>query len=275
MLTVNLTTTHSRLHLCSATVWSLMNQSLKPDFIVLWVSRDSYLSDEGIKQTPDIVQKFNTINNIIVVNYVSNTGPYRKIIPALRKGNHSDIMVYADDDVIYGYDWLKTLVDCFNRYDRKCVVASRVRIIDKNIFGSTKSYSSFDISTSEEKYNERFIITGVGGAILTKDLIDSQYLNDDSFIVVAPKTDDIWISKIIELSGTSVVSCPQALSQVHEIQHSNSSLSSQNTLFSKQYGPFKYFVKLQERIFSYFGLLNTNNDKSLKNTNIHFQRKLR
>lgn len=106
-----------------------------------------------------------------------------------------------------------------------------MRIIDKNIFGSTKSYSSFDISTSEEKYNERFIITGVGGAILTKDLIDSQYLNDDSFIVVAPKTDDIWISKIIELSGTSVVSCPQALSQVHEIQHSNSSLSSQNTLF--------------------------------------------
>lgn len=78
MLTVNLTTTHSRLHLCSATVWSLMNQSLKPDFIVLWVSRDSYLSDEGIKQTPDFVQKFNTINNIIVVNYVSNTGPIGK-----------------------------------------------------------------------------------------------------------------------------------------------------------------------------------------------------
>ena len=50
MLTVNLTTTHSRLHLCSATVWSLMNQSLKPDFIVLWVSRDSYLSDEGISK---------------------------------------------------------------------------------------------------------------------------------------------------------------------------------------------------------------------------------
>lgn len=275
MLTVNLTTTHSRLHLCSATVWSLMNQSLKPDFIVLWISRDSYLSDEGIKQLPDFVKKFNIINNILVVNYVSNTGPYRKIIPALRKGNESDIMVYADDDVIYGNDWLKILVDCFNRYDRKCVVASRVRIIDKNIFGVTKSYSSFDISNSENKFNESFIITGVGGAILTKNLIDSQYLNDDSFIVVAPKTDDIWISKIIELSGTSVISCPQALSQVHEIQHSNSSLSSQNTLFSKKYGPLKYFVKMQERMFSYFGLLKTNNDTSLKNTNIHFHKKLK
>ncbi len=56
----------------------------------------------------------------------------------------------------------------------------RVRIIIKNIFGSTKSYSSFDISTSEEKYNERFI-TGEE-CYFNKDLIDGQYLNDDSFI---------------------------------------------------------------------------------------------
>jgi GT2 family glycosyltransferase len=43
----------------------------------------------------------------------------------------SDIIVYADDDVIYGRYWLEKLITKFKKYDGKYVVASRVRI--KNI----------------------------------------------------------------------------------------------------------------------------------------------
>ena len=42
---LNLTTTCGRLDLCSATLWSLVNQSLVPDQINLWISKEPYMAD--------------------------------------------------------------------------------------------------------------------------------------------------------------------------------------------------------------------------------------
>jgi hypothetical protein len=52
MISVNLTTMHSRLDLCAATVWSIINQSVQPDKINLWISNEPYLSDHGICEIP-------------------------------------------------------------------------------------------------------------------------------------------------------------------------------------------------------------------------------
>jgi len=48
LLAVSLTTTRQRLSYCRATLISLAHQTLSPDKILLWVSRDSYLRDSGI-----------------------------------------------------------------------------------------------------------------------------------------------------------------------------------------------------------------------------------
>ncbi|HFE8951921.1 TPA: glycosyltransferase family 2 protein, partial [Klebsiella pneumoniae] len=98
---LNLTTTCGRLDLCSATLWSLVNQSLVPDQINLWISKEPYMADEGIKTLPNSIIKLIECNDRIKVHYTENTGPYRKIIPALRNCTDEDILVYADDDVIY------------------------------------------------------------------------------------------------------------------------------------------------------------------------------
>lgn len=48
MLTINLTTTSSRLDLCAPTLLSLVEQDYAADRIVVWVSHDAYMADEGI-----------------------------------------------------------------------------------------------------------------------------------------------------------------------------------------------------------------------------------
>lgn len=138
MLVVNLTTTSGRLDLCAVTLWSLIHQELLPDRIDLYISNDAYMADSGIDNLPEWYDKLNNIKKIIHIKYVENTGPYRKIFPALAECAQDDILVYADDDVVYGRYWLETLVSAFNKFNGEAVVAARVRIKNKNFLGDTR-----------------------------------------------------------------------------------------------------------------------------------------
>ncbi|HHL6095809.1 TPA: glycosyltransferase family A protein [Klebsiella pneumoniae] len=275
MISVNLTTMHSRLDLCAATVWSIINQSVQPDKINLWISNEPYLSDHGICDIPAWVEELNKINNIVNVHYVKNTGPYRKIINAIINSEIDDILVYADDDVIYGQQWLEFLLGQFYENNCNVAIAARIRIMERNIFNKYKSYSSYSISMKKDKFEKDFIITGVGGCVLSKRMIKPSIIGDDAYLTISPKTDDIWISKMLEASNTKVESSPDALRCVHEILHGYNTLSSINTLTSKNSSLIIKAIRMvKNKFYSYFGLQKTNNDKSIKMVNLHFNGKL-
>ena len=149
MISVNLTTTHSRLDLCSATLWSLLHQSLLPERINLWISHEPFMADKGISSLPNWVNELNNIHDIIRVHYVDNNGPYRKVIPALRSSTDEDVIVYVDDDVIYANTWFEGLVQTFEKFERKYVVASRVRVKVFNFFGKRLSYNMFHVCAEQ------------------------------------------------------------------------------------------------------------------------------
>lgn len=271
MVSINLTTTSSRLDLCSATIWSLVHQSILPDCINLWISSSPYLADNGIEILPDWVEEINSFTDLLRVRYVDNTGPYRKIIPALMEASNEDTLVYVDDDVIYGRDWLKYLLQCFFENNEKYVVASRIRIMKKNFLKKYQSYNMFPILRKNIIIDSDYIITGVGGCVLKRRMIQEKFLLNNDFIKIAPKTDDLWISKILTSSGTPVFSCVGALGQVHEIAHENNSLSLVNTTANIKGSLLnRFFRKLINKVLGYFGISITNNDRSLKRINEYF-----
>ncbi|HIE9167013.1 MULTISPECIES: glycosyltransferase [Klebsiella] len=270
MLIVNLTTTHSRLDLCSITLFSLLNQSVSPDKIRVWISEESYLSDQGVKKIPDFLLKLNKFNDIVEFVYTKNTGPYRKIFPALKIAGENDVLVYADDDVVYHKEWLEKLFSTFNKYQRMNVVAARVRLKKKNIFNKYKSYVAYPICLTERTLSRDYIITGLGGAILMKKHIASQYIYMEDYIEIAPKTDDLWISEIITRSKTNVTTCPDAICYFTEINHSNNALSANNNPVLSG-GVLSLFLKKSIlKLSSYFGVNKTNNDVAAKKIYKHF-----
>ncbi|EMD1656841.1 glycosyltransferase family 2 protein [Pluralibacter gergoviae] len=272
MLSVNLTTTSERLDLCSATIWSLLNQKRVPDKIYLWISKNPYLADKGIKSLPSSIVKLQKLSTIFEIKFVDNIGPYRKIIPALKSAAQEDVIVYADDDVIYGDKWLYNLEKLFLDYDMKYVVASRIRVISKNIFGIKKSYNRYPLHFGNETLNSNFIITGVGGCILMKKHISEKLIHDDSFLHIAPKADDLWVSKIIEISGSKVKSCVDAFEQVQEINHSINCLSHANTLYFKGKSfSSKLYYRVVNFALGYLGIAQSANDKTLKRVSLYFE----
>jgi Glycosyl transferase family 2 len=219
MISINLTTTKSRLYLCSQTVWSLANQSVPVDQIVVWVSREAYLSDEGITEEPSWAEKIRQTGTPLVFKWVKNTGPYRKLFPALRAANDDDILIYADDDAIYSELWTESLLSDFERYDRKCVVAARVRETVKKKNDILDTYRKFPLISLPIVVQDNYIITGLGGVVLKKSHIDPVFLDNEDYLTVCPRADDIWISKLVQLSGTPLYVSAPTIKYVHEIDH--------------------------------------------------------
>ncbi|EJE0515219.1 glycosyltransferase family A protein, partial [Escherichia coli] len=259
------------LDLCSATLWSLINQNHKPDKIILWISKDAYLLDTGVLSLPQSVLKLMKIEKNLEIRYVTNIGPYRKIIPALREFSEEDILIYADDDVIYSPLWLHELMITFDKYMGEYPVASRVRKINKNFFGAVKGYIRFPLIEYESIIEDNFIITGVGGCVLKKKHIKHEMIYDDSFIDVAPRTDDLWLSKILQLSNTKIVVCPAALPHLNEISHDSYAL---NTLNNNEHKNSNVIMKGIRKFKSLFlaelGFATCNNDIMLRSIDDHF-----
>lgn len=270
MIVVNITTTSERLDLCAATVFSILNQKLLPDQISIWVSKEPYMSDKGISSEPDWINFFNKKNDIIKLKYTENTGPYRKIIPALRSYSASDTLIYCDDDVIYGREWLVKLMSMYTKYNGQFAVASRVRLKTKNLFGKYKSYTLFPLCTSESTLFHDFIITGVGGCIVNRNFFKDEFIFNDDFIDVAPKTDDLWISTILQISGAGIKVCPLALTELNEIEHSIGALNKINNVDFNYSSLKRIRKKITIKIAAYLGYPISNNDKSQLSISSYF-----
>jgi hypothetical protein len=265
MISINLTTTKSRLYLCSQTVWSLANQSVHVDQIVVWVSREAYLSDEGITEEPAWAEKIRQTGTNLLFKWVKNTGPYRKLFPALRAAADEDILIYADDDAIYNEQWAESLLSDFDRHQHKCVVAARVRETVKKKGDILDTYRKFPLITLPIVINDNYIITGLGGVVLKKSHIDPIFLDNEDYLTVCPRADDIWISKLIQLSKTPLYVSAPTIEHVHEIEHKQG-LSRTNTR--------KIRHPVIHKLRSAFGQKKTNttcqNDLYIQDTNDYF-----
>ncbi len=106
---------------------SLRNQTVRPHKIILNVSSEPFMLDKGIvfQDLPKAVREM-TVSGDLEIYRVPNQGPYRKLLPTLRRFRGTDFLVAtADDDVMYPTGWLATLVETFER--NQSVVAYRCR----------------------------------------------------------------------------------------------------------------------------------------------------
>jgi cellulose synthase/poly-beta-1,6-N-acetylglucosamine synthase-like glycosyltransferase len=145
---VSITTTFSRLDMLYYSIHSLHRQTVLPNVIFVNISHDAYLMDDGIVNVPDWMR----LSSLVIVNYVKNIGSYRKLLPALDFATNDDLIVTADDDVIYGKDWLKSMVaEHVNNPDK--IICGSAREIKINILGRFQNYANWKkLSTKKQVY---------------------------------------------------------------------------------------------------------------------------
>lgn len=272
MLAVSLTTTRQRLSYCRATLISLAHQTLSPDKILLWVSRDSYLRDSGIPSEKVLLDELaplpDSVIGLLDIRWVENWGPYRKLIPALRCIAPDDVLVTADDDIFYGKLWLETLVKDFDP-SKKVVFAARARLERLNYFRRLKSYSHWDLIRKDLVLSDGYVVTFGGGVVLCPGFIDQTDLFDNSFLVVAKTADDLWYTKLLKRSNVQVQVKSAALFELNFMFH-NDGLDNYNSNKSNV-AIIRVWRKLVSIFGGYIGVSISNNDVVYKNLDKYFQ----
>jgi len=183
---ISLTSYPKRMKTIHLTLHTLLNQSLKPDKIVLWLGKEKFPKRE--KDLPVKVKKL--LKYGLTIEWCDDIRSYTKLVPALKK-YPDDIIVTVDDDMYYPDNFLELLYVAYLKNSNliHCHRAHRVGINEK---GGLIPYNKWKQHiTSNEPACLNFL-TGVGGVLYPPGILYKDVFNQDLFMKLAPSADDIW-----------------------------------------------------------------------------------
>lgn len=184
---VSLTSFPERIYETEFTIFSLLNQNLKPDEVILWLATDEFKNKEQDLPTSLLAL---LKNGLSVRWYNKNIKSYKKLIPTL-KIYPNDIIVTADDDIYYPKDWLFNLFETHKEFPMD-VICARSRKISINSQNIIESYNKWMISDKEEISSFLNFFTGAGGVLYPPNSLDNRVLDEELAMDMCPSTDDIW-----------------------------------------------------------------------------------
>lgn len=251
---VSCTTTKDRLDLLYYTIQSIKHQELHPDEIHLNISKEAYLSDKGINLIPEWLKQ-----EPIHINWVENIGPYRKIIPIIKYIDENDLLITFDDDILYSFIWLKSLVDLYEKHPNH-IVCARAREMKKNNFGRWQNYSRWNLISSA-KEGLLILPTNGAGTVFRKNLLDLDFLLNPAFKEIAPTTDDLWFRMASLRKNMPVLVDPGIDNENIYLRH-NKGLYRQNYKIYNNSFFTKIYKNTIEIIIDWIGINNSKNDFS-------------
>ncbi len=268
MIIVSLTTTSERLKLCTQTLISLENQRLMPDKIKVWVSHEPYLRDKGISLDHEWLNEIKQHLPHVEINWTENTGPYRKILPALSECSEEDYIISADDDIVYGRDWLRKIMDAHRIYPDS-IIAVRARQVKRNKLGRETTYLQWPIIREEMSLQSDFVITFGGGVLFQKSFLNFDDIINKDFLEVAPTSDDLWLSRLLEIRSIEIICIPEALDDLFFIEHKEGLIKSNSPALNTKIQSFLFWA-VYKRLGN-LGFSICQNDVAFKNTKNYFR----
>lgn len=216
-LYVSLTTIHSRVYGLASTIESIIEGTILPDHIYIFVSRDPYLLDHGV--TIDfILAEFTGLNKLLLdypyisIIFTENIGPHRKLLPLLsQKWNEDCVILTIDDHEIYAKSTISSLLEYYNSTDRKAVVALRSRRMGVcgdappwRLSAYTQNGKGLWPLASAGRREMLTLPTGTGG-VLYRPIFFHPVVFDRRFLNLTQTGDDLMFRLATMAKGVSVV----------------------------------------------------------------------
>lgn len=202
-LVVSLTSYKKRFPTLVLCLKSLLNQTMLPDHIVLYLSKDEK------KSLPNAVKALEKYG--LEIRFVGlDLKPHKKYYYAMKE-YPNDIIITVDDDVVYDKNLIKDLYSTYKQFPN-CIISARAhKIVIKK--GKIVDYSKWNQSYIPSSLHPSFLFmaTGVGGVLYPPHLLNLNILLNLKYINKYIEVDDLWLKTVEIISGVPTVICGSKL----------------------------------------------------------------
>lgn len=194
---VSIATHGERFYEAYIAIESIMQQSVKPNRIILNVAKDEF---EG-KQIP--ASLLHQQKRGLEINYCEDYWSFKKLIPTLKRFPDA-IIVTFDDDCMYNVDVLENMLLAY-KTDPKAIWGNRIHELSFDANGKLNSYLDWNHAIpNKEGASKYFFITTEGGALYPPHSLFKDTTRDDIFMDIAKTNDDVWCYAMALLQGTPI-----------------------------------------------------------------------
>ena len=193
-LTVSITAKAERFTFLHLTLSSILNQTIHPDEIILWIER------EDKRKLPKKILNFKSYG--VKILFCKNLKSFNKIIHTikLRKDNY---IITFDDDIIYHKSNIEYLTNKASKFKNQ-IIANRVHKIKlKNKVPI--EYNKWKWNHNKSEKNRLNFQTGVYGVLYPPKCFYKDMIKESLFKKLTPLADDIWIYWMIRMNKRYVV----------------------------------------------------------------------
>lgn len=195
---VSLTSYPARINTVSETINSILAQSFKPWKLLLWLADEQFPGKEN-DLPADLLQ---LKGRGLTIEWCEDIRSYKKLIPSLRKYPDKTI-VTADDDIIYGKNWLAQLV-ITHIQEQDAIICHRAHRVSLDENGDFSPYKDWPMDIKDEYPSLGYLFTGCGGVLYPPDSLHKSIQDRNAFTSICPNGDDLWFWGMAVLNGTKI-----------------------------------------------------------------------
>ena len=201
---MSLTTFPARIQAVCLTLLALLQQTVKPDRIMLWLTPEEFPLQE--KELPEELLKLR--EHGLEIMWAENLKPHTKYFHTMRRYPDA-IVITVDDDIIYPRSLVEELYTCYLHHP-KAIIARRTHLITFDDSGSMQPYSEWikDVALYPDEPLMSLFATGVGGVLYPPHLMNEDLMNRRAMVSLSLRNDDIWLKFMQVLNNIPVVQTP-------------------------------------------------------------------
>ena len=194
-LIVSLTSYPARFGTLHLTLACLMDQSVRPDRVVLWIAHGD------LESLPRAVRMLE--GRHLEIRPCDDLRSFKKLVPALEAYPDAFIAT-ADDDLYYASDWLEALVDGAVRAPR-AIIGHRAVRVTRSEDGRFCHFAEWALDVQDEAArlpSGDIMCEGGAGSLYPPHSLDKMVTEHALFQRLSPNADDLWFFWCARMAGT-------------------------------------------------------------------------
>lgn len=198
---VSLTSYGERIKTLHYTLYSLLNQTVKPQKIIVWLAHGEELTVE-----------LQALDGVISFSYCDDLRSFKKLIPTLGLGVNVPVITF-DDDVIYPQNQIQRLYTEHLAQPDVVVCHRAHKIILKA--NKIAPYQQWEFDVAAPAPSHLLLPIGIGGVLYPPNCFADEVSDVNLFTALCPTADDIWFKFMALKKGYKTKLVPNPLPYSH------------------------------------------------------------